>query len=871
MLARAHLALVGQGVEPTARDVRIAPVASVAGAVAVALGDGGELWRQVAKAGWFQVALPRLSNEGGYVGTVLAGLSSARAGLIPAGATGLLTVLQEVAFQQVYATSLPELAQRLIGSQRRDQLPAESTAWVDWTPPEGIVDRCALAAISWMPSSASESWETGLVRDLLEILAARARTRLHDIDAERFTAAYLLRRLIAGAVNSGELGAYDSAERAAYTPDRRPTWELHRMTPRLVEVVALGWATLGAPQRAEDILRERIEQAVRAGTDPDTVGDAQTALVRLFREYRVALSSWSLGDTQATGLAEVEQAVRLIGERAKGSRVPRDATPSARPDGPEAPVVTVGHIIPTLRRLEIEALDRPESTANELFELARNPAAGHEIRADMAYVLGVLACARAGLAVPKDLREHHMRSEAFSAPSPLRGKWGAGWTTRLQAARAYAAGEEQKALDIAAGFQSPELDLARRLTHVRLKPWRLHWRLLALIFYSVALYGVVLVVVLKATEQLPNWVSFLIGAGAVVPVSLAMRLWESLAGISETFARRVWFSVEYPGQGPVAQLKVSAGSRPYRLRRMSSRAALFYSVFPGRGRPSATVSLSAAADRGERFTPARWRVPPSTLLSSVIIAELDVPPALGTLPWERWLAATSRSRNNTFVWIRPSHGWPEAVPAKGPPLFAGPDHMANQKVVGFLPPVSGRPALASAAGDGSSRLVHVVGTPVQTSAGWRLRVEGGGSSREAADASASTRRKALVSPTDLVAESASVVVLQASPAAAGAGPFAADREGWFAFAADVLEAGAASVLTVPPLGDEQAEQAVDLTTDWVLRTPDDLQPVNVVRLLKDLTRLVASGSERGERPWAQDDVVGFVRLLDQRGGAPTAT
>jgi hypothetical protein len=67
------------------------------------------------------------------------------------------------------------------------------------------------------------------------------------------------------------------------------------------------------------------------------------------------------------------------------------------------------------------------------------------------------------------------------------------------------------------------------------------------------------------------------------------------------------------------------------------------------------------------------------------------------------------------------------------------------------------------------------------------------------------------------------------------------------------------------LGDVQAEQAVDITTAWALQTPDDLQPVNVVRLLQDLPKFVADVPQRGRRPRAQDDVVGFIRLIDEGG------
>ena len=679
MLARARLALVGQGVEPTVDDVWIAPVASVAGAVAAALGDGEDLWGGAEESGWFRVATHRLSKEGGYVGSALASLGDTR--------------------RAGDGTDLLALAAVLARAPRPDQLSAGSVAWVDWAPPEGLVERCALAAISWTPASVIEDRETIRHKQgLLEDMAARARTRLHDIDAERFAAAYLLRRLLVGAVNGNELVMYDHPERTAYTPSRRPTWELHRRTPRLVDVVALGWAGLGAPERAEDILRDRIEQAVRAGTDPDAVADAQTGLVRLFREYRIDPSSWSLGDIQTTGLAEVEQAVRLIGEGSKGIRISRTAALSARQRA-EQPIVMLGHFIPALRRLEIEALDRPETAADELFDLARNPSKGQEIRADMAYVLGVLACARAGIPVPEDLRKRRMHSETFVDPPRLRGKWASGWTPRLQVAGAYASGDDQAARDIASDHPSPELDIAppvqamasarsaagslpegestaasgiRRLTRVRLKPSKPPPVLLVVTVYTALFYGVVLAFVLKLTH-LPLWAS--LAAGVVATGLMGVYMWFWASGVGEAFGRHVLFSVEYPGEGSAASLEVSKGSGTRRFRRMNSRASSFYLAFVGRKgrslRQPATVSLSAPG-KGERFTPADWRVPRRTLLSSVIIAELDVPPVLCTLPWERWLAATSRKPNDMFIWIRPSPGWPATVPPKGPPRFARP-------------------------------------------------------------------------------------------------------------------------------------------------------------------------------------------------------
>ena len=263
----------------------------------------------------------------------------------------------------------------------------------------------------------------------------------------------------------------------------------------------------------------------------------------------------------------------------------RAAARSAQRRVAEPSVVLLGHVIPALRRLEIEALDRPETTANELFDLAHNPSSGQEVRTDMAYVLGVLACARAGIPVPEDLRNWRMHSETFGDPSRLRGKWASGWAPRLRVACAYASGDEQAARDLASDYSSPELNLAppppvqamasvrsapdsppegertvasgkRRLTRVRFKPSR---GVLVMSGYLALIYGGSLGLVLALT-QLALWASVAAGvifAGFVYGMMRLLLIW--WVGVSETFARRVLFSVESPGEGSVASLEMSTG------------------------------------------------------------------------------------------------------------------------------------------------------------------------------------------------------------------------------------------------------------------------------------------------------------------------
>ena len=147
-----------------------------------------------------------------------------------------------------------------------------------------------------------------------------------------------------------------------------------------------------------------------------------------------------------------------------------------------------------------------------------------------------------------------------------------------------------------------------------------------------------------------------------------------------------------------------------------------------------------------------------------------------------------------------------------------------------------------------------------TSAGWRLRVDKDhvGDSEGTVGAPWSTRRENLVVPVE-IARLAAVVVVQGAPSLSAAEPFDVDREGIMTFALDTLDAGAAAVLVVPPLGEAIAGSVVDLTTTWAQKERR-AQPVDVLALLADLATLVHEAARREDLvTWhrAQDDVVGL--------------
>lgn len=874
--ARARLALVGRGAVPQDLDVLTAPVAAVAGAVAAVVGSDARTWGQTKDTVWFATALSRLDESGGHVGRSLAALGDARQ-----GGTHRVSGYDDLLH---FAIDLAQSSDERI-------ITKETADWVDWSPPVGLVERCALGALSWDPPPGID-----LSEGAWDSLARRARARLSEVDAERFLAAYLVRRLDDGLANTDELKDLEYIDGVAYSPDRKPVWELHREQPRLVDVVALGWAGFGRPGHAEDTLRTRIERAVSTGADSDSVADAQAALMRLFREYRVDPSGWSLGEMLAPGLAELEEAVRLTGAGSRGLRMSQRSKSGESPRNPQARD-RLGLHASSLRLLELRALDRPQMAAGELFELGQHPVHGQEIRADMAWVLGVLACARAGVAVPKEHAERPLRSDAFLDPASLGGKWAGEWELRLRFARAYTRGAHEEAASIAEDHPSPELELAtslgeptlsdpgaepvdtplqrglRPLGRVRFKP---STAAVAVSVYAALTYGLAAVSVLILSESLPWWISLLVGLAVGWSAFSWIKSWFTRSNTSGrlTFARHSFLRVDHPGQGPVAQLEPTSGGGPQRFRQMSPFAASLYrasKTLHGRSsRRPAMVVLPESPDGSVSFSPPDWHMPHRSWAFGPEVVELDVSPLVSTMPWEHWLAATVRRSKHTFVWIRTCPGWPEALPPNGRPLFAGPDHLMTVKHRRFAVATSGGSRVSTVQTGGeegsrpSGRLVHLVGAPVRTPAGWRLRIDQTDPYSMSYSRGTSPRRSNLVAPTDLPA--AAVVILQASPIALRAQPFPTDRGGWLSFAVDTIEAGAAAVLTVPPLDDTEAKDAVDLTTKWALSLPDDMQPNNVLGLLVDLSRMVdqaVEGSEHLQHPRARDDVIGFIRLNDE--------
>jgi hypothetical protein len=215
----------------------------------------------------------------------------------------------------------------------------------------------------------------------------------------------------------------------------------------------------------------------------------------------------------------------------------------------------------------------------------------------------------------------------------------------------------------------------------------------------------------------------------------------------------------------------------------------------------------------------REQIPQAQSHRQLTLVQLDIDRELATLPWELWVReALPESAQAATVLFRSAGNSPtRRVSPPAATIFRGPRHLA--------PPASGRQGVA-----------HLVGTPVRTSAGWRLRVlDATGSASESA-----TRGRAqgedLIVVEDIDLASRTLVVLQAEPVDESAQQLDGLREGFVGLARAALDSGAPAVLVLPPLPDEQAAAAVRTVWQAVSARRRRTSPAALVWLLAELQK-----------------------------------
>jgi hypothetical protein len=159
-------------------------------------------------------------------------------------------------------------------------------------------------------------------------------------------------------------------------------------------------------------------------------------------------------------------------------------------------------------------------------------------------------------------------------------------------------------------------------------------------------------------------------------------------------------------------------------------------------------------------------------------------------------------------------------------------------------------------------VLHLVGTPVPTAAGWRIRVAGAGPHPEAMKQTRGTLEgEQLLGPDELRAERTALAVLQAEPVDGPPRPLGDLRQGMCALASELRAAGAGAVLVVPPLPDSLSSRVVAEVSRIMTRNQDRMHPTRVLDLVDHLRGLIRTGPEVAEPASSAGAQVAALDLL----------
>ncbi|MEU6998482.1 hypothetical protein [Nonomuraea sp. NPDC046570] len=744
-----------------------------------------------------------------------------------------------------------------------DAEPPAASRWADWIPPGDLLRRCNNVLLLVSCVQGDDSYHLD-----------HAVTDLSSIEQERQQALQLWDLHGRGTIPDPELAALERwIERC--DPPRPSAWH-HRQIPPLLTVVAQACAVGGNPYLATAPLRRRLDSALTSPDQSEVVEECQRALLWLCRRTRdmrhlpsalnlamngppllraeawitltlveglrpadpeeagswygwwqcqdlrrlSALPSWPPpAEEEGIPAALSEESAREYAELFPGSKPPEPVGALLALDLDRHPG-TRGRAL--LAWGEVLALRFPERAVAVLWEAMDLLAVAEDlVHAGQARVLAGLARRRAEVpaALSKESDgEHETPWEDQPGPATIPLPSGSGWRHRV--------------IGFNGGFSpswnSPELHTARRsarerwLTSRRTGPRRLTRALgTALIVLSLLTTASLLSLLLRPeTAPMWRWLAVTlaavtaIGAGALLPVRLRHRTTAATLTLRRTDTAELELT-ETPLSSMVSWGPLWGGYLEYAL-------ALFRPQNPEPLRSREPLSPDGTL---------RLRLLPRPRLKAVC---LDVEPTLEHRDWEQWLGrALPPDQPDWPIWFRRAHtvpGFPQ--PPEGSEHYFGPSHLN--------PPLpSRRPALLR------SMLRHLVGTPLETADGWRLRV-GTDSGFE------------LIGYSDVALHDLALVVLQADPVDGWARPLGEDRRGFVGFARDLMRAGARSVIIVPPLPDAAARAAIGLCREAALTWRSRHGTRNHLALLRRLRELVTEAEEPDGGDRAAFDLIMFL-------------
>lgn len=337
---------------------------------------------------------------------------------------------------------------------------------------------------------------------------------------------------------------------------------------------------------------------------------------------------------------------------------------------------------------------------------------------------------------------------------------------------------------------------------------------------------------------------------------------------ADRFARARAIKVSQPGDGQVAaEIVPSRGVADLRGLRLVTiggallgRWPLWTMVRPWRG----DWAQSLPSDPAPVFDLGGLRLPKRGGWRRLALLEIRTDTAADmALPWEQWLgAAVPKDLARAHLWYRRigGHAWvPRARQWR---------RGRSERYGSSLGKQSGR--VTPGTKPHSFRLLHIVGTPVPTNAGWRLRApvySGGLDSHASGDTQA---RDGLLRVDSFPLRRMGLAVLQADPVDGLPQTLGGLRAGFMGCAQDMMDGGANAVLVVPPLPDGVANEVQEYLWKRVHRRRRPPSPTDVLRIQAHVKRLVAAASpagSAGHRPVL--DVLLFLRAATGGTSAPT--
>ncbi len=238
-------------------------------------------------------------------------------------------------------------------------------------------------------------------------------------------------------------------------------------------------------------------------------------------------------------------------------------------------------------------------------------------------------------------------------------------------------------------------------------------------------------------------------------------------------------------------------------------------------------------------------------------------------PWEQWLGSSvPHEQAPALLWYRrvSGHAW---APRRLEWRNADAEYYgtsSHRKTTNEYQLRAG--GLESAEKVPGLRLLHMVGTPVPTRAGWRFRVAyTGESSTPSRGAEAGER---LLSFESFPLKRTALAVLQADPVDGPPQTLARMRSGFMGCATDLLDGGVNAVLVVPPLPDDVAREVAETVWKMVAGRRRPPSPTAVLQAHAQVKRLVAAAlCPEGPGHGPVLDVLLFLRAA--RSGASDQT